>query len=81
MNKKKVDYFTKFRGAKKGKTMLELSKKILKKVSFDKLLFQKELKKALKWITDAEEAKMFKEFCIKEFYHLHPTIIKKTFAL
>lgn len=74
------DIFYYFRNSK-SKTMLELSKKILRKVSFDKLLFQKELRKALKWITDAEEAQLFKEFCIKEFAHIHPKIIKKAFAI
>jgi hypothetical protein len=61
--------------------MLELTKKILTKVSFDAFLFQKELNKALRWITDPEELKKFKSWCIKEFGKVYPTIIKKTFAL
>ena len=61
--------------------MLELTKKILTKVSFDALLFQKELFKALKWITDSNDIKKFQEWCISEFSTLHPTIIKKVFAL
>ena len=60
--------------------MLELSKRILKSVSFDKILFQKELSKALKWITDAEETKLFKEWCIVEFGHIYPKVISKTFV-
>lgn len=60
--------------------MLELTKKILTKVSFDALLFQKELNKALKWITDAEEIKKFQEWCIMEFGSKYPIIIKKAFA-
>lgn len=60
--------------------MLELTKKILKKVSFDALLFQKELYKALKWITDAEEVQRFREWCIVEFGATYPTIIKNAFA-
>jgi hypothetical protein len=60
--------------------MLELTKKILKKVSFDAFLFQKELNKALKWITDAEEVQRFREWCIVEFGSTYPTIIKNTFA-
>lgn len=60
--------------------MLELSKRILKSVSFDKLLFQKELSKALKWITDGDEAKLFKEWCVVEFGHVYPKIISKTFS-
>lgn len=61
--------------------MLELTKKILTKVSFDSQLFQKELNKAIKWITDTEEIKKLREWCILEFGHKYPTIIKKTFAL
>lgn len=60
--------------------MLELTKKILKGVSFDPQLFQKELNKALKWINDAEEVKKFKEWCIVEFGTTYPMIINKTFA-
>ncbi|MBI1838038.1 MAG: hypothetical protein HYR91_12310 [Flavobacteriia bacterium] len=60
--------------------MLELTKKILVKVSFDAKLFQKELLKSLNWITDAEEIKRFQEWCIVEFGAKYPKIIKKTFA-
>lgn len=60
--------------------MLELTKKILKKVSFDSALFQKELNKSLRWITDAEEVQRFREWCIVEFGATYPTIIKKAFA-
>lgn len=59
--------------------MFELTKKILKNVSFDSFLFQKELNKALKWITDAEEMKRFREWCIVEFGAVYPVIIKNTF--
>ena len=34
--------------------MLEFSKKILKKVSFDKNLFRKELSKSIKWLSKKE---------------------------
>ncbi len=61
--------------------MLELTKKILKTVSFDAFLFQKELNKALKWITDAEEIKKFQEWCIVEFGSIYPLIIRKAFVL
>lgn len=59
--------------------MLELTKKVLKKVSFDSFLFQKELNKALKWITDVEEVRKFREWCIVEFGSTYPGIIKKAF--
>lgn len=61
-------------------SMLELTKKILRVVSFDSQLFQKELKKAQKWITDAEEIKRFQEWCIVEFGSKYPTIIRKAFS-
>ncbi len=61
--------------------MLELTKKILKTVSFDAQLFQKELNKALKWITDAEEIKKFQEWCITEFGSIYPNVIRKAFVL
>ncbi len=60
--------------------MFELTKKILMKVSFDAQLFQKELNKALNWITDAEELRRFKEWCIIEFGAKYPKIINKAFA-
>jgi len=60
--------------------MFELTKKILKNVSFDSFLFQKELNKALKWITDAEEMQRFREWCIVEFGTLYPVIIKNAFS-
>lgn len=60
--------------------MLELTKKILRGVSFDAQLFQKELHKAMKWIIDAEEIQKFQEWCISEFGAKYPTIIRKAFA-
>lgn len=59
--------------------MLELTKDVLKKVSFDASLFQKELVKALSWITDTEEIKKFRIWCITEFGAIYPKIIKKEF--
>lgn len=46
--------------------MLELSKKILEKVSFDKSLFRKELKKAIKWIQPTEKT-VLKVWCMATF--------------
>lgn len=60
--------------------MLELAKKILLRVSFDAKLFQKELQKAIKWISDLEEIRRFQEWCIVEFGAKYPTIIKKEFS-
>ena len=61
------------------KAMLDLTKKILRGVSFDAQLFQKELHKGLKWITDAEEIRKFQEWCITEFGAKYPSIIKRAF--
>lgn len=60
--------------------MLELTKKILKSVSFDAKLFKKELDKALKWLTDAEDVRKFRDWCIHEFGKMYPTIIDQAFA-
>ncbi len=46
--------------------MLELSKKILQNVSFDKLLFRKELKKAINWIKPDEKT-VLKMWCLATF--------------
>lgn len=63
----------------KTKYMIELSKKILTKVSFDRILFQKELNKAIHWISDTKELQDFKDWCIIEFGHLYPSIVRKAF--
>ncbi|HNS41557.1 MAG TPA: hypothetical protein PKN22_02265 [Taishania sp.] len=60
--------------------MLELTKKVLKKVSFDAKLFQKELYKALKWMKDTEEIKSFQKWCIVEFGTIYPSILKEAFG-
>jgi hypothetical protein len=59
--------------------MLEMCKVILTKVSFDKLLFQKELKKALSWIK-TEEVDGFKEWCIAKFGKLYPEVLRLAFT-
>ncbi|MDX1652961.1 MAG: hypothetical protein R3277_10745 [Brumimicrobium sp.] len=60
--------------------MVELSKKILVQVSFDRYLFQKELQKAVKWINKSEELQSFREWCMLEFGHLYPSILQKVFS-
>ncbi len=59
--------------------MVELTKKILTKVSFDAFLFQKELLKALKWIKDQEEINKLYEWVTMEFGHKYPSIISLVF--
>lgn len=58
--------------------MLELCKEILIKVSFDKVLFQKELSKSLTWIK-SEEVDGFKEWCLKTFGKKYPKILQVEF--
>mgnify|MGYP000657260585 CR=1 FL=1 len=58
--------------------MLELCKEILMKVSFDKVLFQKELAKSLGWIK-SEEVEGFKEWCLKTFGKKYPQILQVEF--
>jgi hypothetical protein len=58
--------------------MLEFCKEILTKVSFDRLLFRKELQKATKWLK-GEELNQFKQWCLETFGTLHSDIIQATF--
>ena len=58
--------------------MLELTKKILLKVSFDKMLFQKELKKSLKWIKK-EETLLLKAWCLATFGMQYKDVIMDVF--
>lgn len=60
--------------------MLELCKEILLKVSFDKLLFQKELNKALRWISNSDEKESLKKWCYSKFGKEYPEVIKLAFV-
>ncbi len=46
--------------------MLELSQKILQKVSFDKTLFKKELMKSIRWIKPSEKTVLLM-WCLTNF--------------
>ncbi|MBM3452985.1 MAG: hypothetical protein FJX84_07565 [Bacteroidetes bacterium] len=59
--------------------MIDLAKKILQKVSFDPILFRKELIKSLLWIRDIDEFNRFKEWCQHEFGKKHPSILQEIF--
>ncbi len=59
--------------------MLEFTKSILTKVSFDRLLFKKELKKAAKWLTK-EELQHLKTWCQQRFGTIYGDVINETFA-
>jgi hypothetical protein len=49
-------------------------------VSFDPHLFQKELSKAIRWMSNTEEVQRLREWCMKEFGAKYPTIVNKAFA-
>ena len=58
--------------------MLELSKQILHKVSFDKSLFEKELKKAVRWIRK-DDLISFKSWCMVTFGLAYSDVIMQVF--
>lgn len=60
--------------------MMELTKKILRNVSFDPKLFRKELIKSLRWISDVDELKRFKDWCQSEFGSKYPIILQEVFV-
>jgi len=59
--------------------MLEYVKTILRKVSFDRALFEKELLKAIKSLL-SEEIQLLKEWCYNKFGHLYPNILNRSFT-
>ena len=58
--------------------MLELSKKILEKVSFDRKLFRKELKKSLNWLKPNEQI-LLKTWCLATFGATYNEVITEVF--
>jgi hypothetical protein len=60
--------------------MLEYFKTILAKVSFDKRLFEKELKKAIKSLV-TEELLELKNWCYEQFGHIYRPVIDRQFIL
>lgn len=58
--------------------MLEFCKRVLTNVSFDRLLFRKELKKAIKWVKK-EELIQLREWCQNKFGHVYSDIIAESF--
>ena len=59
--------------------MLEYFKTILSKVSFDKRLFEKELKKAIKALVD-QEVNLLREWCYQNFGQQYRPILNECFA-
>lgn len=60
-------------------TMLEYIKMILQKVSFDKSLFEKELKKAIAMLVP-EEIKQLKSWCYEQFGRLYRVVLNRCFS-
>ena len=54
--------------------MFELSKQILQKVSFDKILFRKELMKAVKWLKPDERMLLY-AWCLTTFGTAYKDVI------
>jgi len=59
--------------------MLDYIKTILVKVSFSKALFEKELRKALRQVSEAELPD-FKAWCYEQFARLYWTVMNRIFA-
>ncbi|MGB0422756.1 MAG: hypothetical protein ACPGED_00465 [Flavobacteriales bacterium] len=59
--------------------MLEFCKKVLVKVSFDRILFTKELNKAIKWLKEKDELSQLKEWCIKKYGSVYGDVIDQSF--
>jgi len=58
--------------------MLEYVKTILKKVSFDRKLFEKELKKAIDALIPTEIAEL-KQWCYENFADMHGQVLNRCF--
>lgn len=58
--------------------MLEFKKRILLKVSFDLFLFEKELKKALQWLSESDLGSL-KSWCYVNFGERYTAILDKVF--
>ncbi|MGY6562325.1 MAG: hypothetical protein ACXITV_09480 [Luteibaculaceae bacterium] len=59
--------------------MLEMSKKILMSVSFDRSLFRKELAKSIRWIK-REERLLLKAWCVVMFGNQYSDVIQEVFS-
>ena len=59
--------------------MLDYAKIILLKVSFNKALFEKELRKALKMLMPTEVPD-FRSWCYQEFARVYRKVLKRVFG-
>lgn len=58
--------------------MLEYTKTVLQKVSFNRELFSKELRKAFRWL-QKEELIMLQAWCLLTFSDRYPDVINEVF--
>jgi hypothetical protein len=58
--------------------MLEFCKKVLTNVSFDRMLFLKELQKSIQWVKKDELAAL-REWCLNQFGHRYGDEINASF--
>ena len=58
--------------------MMEFSKQVLQKVSFDPRLFRKELIKARKWVGQSDQI-VLKAWCLATFGHIYKDVIVEVF--
>jgi len=61
-----------------GRKMMEFSKQVLQKVSFDKRLFKKELLKARRWLGQHDQL-VLKAWCLATFGHVYKDVIIEVF--
>ncbi|EAY29605.1 hypothetical protein [Microscilla marina] len=59
--------------------MLEYVKTILQKVSFDKILFEKELNKSISKYLKPNEVEEFRDWCYQMFNPTYPQILDRCF--
>ena len=59
--------------------MLDYVKMILLKVSFNKVLFEKELRKSLKMLVP-NEVPDFRNWCYQQFARLYRKVLKRAFS-
>lgn len=59
--------------------MLDYFKTILAKVSFDVMLFEKELRKAIGTLVK-NEIEELKAWCYRKFSELHPQVLQRCFS-
>ena len=58
--------------------MLKFCKSVLEKVSFDQVLFKKELIKSIQWI-NTTDTKSLREWCIEMYGNKYSDIIQQAF--